>query len=283
MSWYCIVEWDERYEVDDHNCSWTPGKPKRKGALLYIRLIVHGIDQGKGWRKLLKRAGRAKALMVFGAFTKLLEIAGKAQRGHRNQIHNGIGEDSLAYLLGVPAKQITFALAVLCDIKWIEVMRVDSGNSRDSPEIPASPPRPDQTRPEQNRSGSRARASGGGSVSEAVASPGEPGPSQWALARAEARTAFPGDSGIADALNAIGNSFVSDPAQADEVAGTIRGLIRQAKSKADKPTAYFMGALGKRYPCTRQKGKRPDAKTLQGISPPGGKKFEGKGELVKGM
>ena len=158
MMQYRIVEWDERYEVDDHNWPWRPGKPKREGPLLYVRLAVHGVDMGRGWRKLLKRAGPSKALMVFGLFVKLLEIAGKASRELRNVIPDGNDDDSLAYLLGVPPTHVSYALSVLCDIGWIGISESPSGKSRKSQEIPASPPSTEQNSTEQNSTDKSASA-----------------------------------------------------------------------------------------------------------------------------
>jgi len=266
---YQIVEWSRRYEVDERGREWVPGKRKRKGPLVFIRLKVHGRSQGTGWRKLLARAGRGRALMVFGLFCKLLEIAGDHERDERGRFEDSAG-NGISFILSVPTRQVAFGLQVLADLHWIELVPVELGNlpgdSREIPEVPHPTNQPTNT---TNQPTACARASGDGSVSEPVAvrsSPPvrEPGHSPWALARQAVSAAFGKDPGIEAALTAIGNALLSDRPGLDQAAGTIRELVSEAKAKGTKPAAYFVGALQKRWPWLTSKGGKPDSGHLHG-------------------
>ena len=156
MMQYRIVEWDERYEVDDKHREWSPGKTKRKGALAFIRLAVHGRSQGAGWRKLVQQAGKAKALAVFGLFCKVLELAGDSQREMRGMFvddRDANDENDLAWLLNVPRRQIDAALGIMCDIGWITPLSrkspETSGNS--PPTIPTIPTQHNSTQPTKEK------------------------------------------------------------------------------------------------------------------------------------
>jgi len=134
-----ISEWNQRYEVNAKGGEWQDGCAKRKGPLLYIRLKVHGKDQGLGWRRLLSIAGKGKALIVWGLFCKLLEIAADGDSENRNDIDID-ADGGLAFILGVSQQQIGYSLEVLRQLKWIEVLH-NSGNSgkfRETPGIPAN-------------------------------------------------------------------------------------------------------------------------------------------------
>jgi hypothetical protein len=147
MAKYRIVEWDKRYEVDDHGGIWTPGDAKRAGPLTYIRHKVHGKSQGTGWRRLIQVAGKRRAPAVFGIFAKLLEVAGDTPLQYRGIIQDDT-ECPLSFILGLDKRDIEFAISVLLTIGWIEVDDVDSRNPRESPEIPGIPrnPKSDQSR-----------------------------------------------------------------------------------------------------------------------------------------
>ena len=263
---YRIVEWDRRYEVADDNRPYTPGKKKRKGSLRWVRLSVFGEKWGKGWRALRRRVGKRRMAQVFGIFAKALEFAAQADAGKRGFIPD---PEKFAADSGLPVDQVEFAYSAMIDLGWVEQgdFSSDSAGScgfQQKPALTNQPTRPDQTRPT-----ACARASGDGSVSEpeAVRNPppaSEPGFSPWALTRQAVSTAFGKDPGIDAALSSIANSLLSDRPGLDQAAGTIRELVAEAMAKGDKPRAYFMGALHKRWGCTRQKGGKPDAVGLHG-------------------
>ena len=119
-----IADWHKRYEV-----SFRGGEPKqgdafRVGPLRFIRLTVHGHQQGAGYRRLLAVAGK-KAMEVFGIFCKFLEISGNQPRDKRGTLLNEKGNPAtaqdLAFILSVPLGQVENAIKVLCDktVAWV--------------------------------------------------------------------------------------------------------------------------------------------------------------------
>ena len=138
-----IVDWDRLYEVNDHNQAWKPGDKYRVGSLTYIRLKCNGRLLGVGYRKLLKIAGKKKAMEVFGIFAKLLEIAGDAPGGKRGIVWSDPETEipatieDISYILDIPIIQIQKAVEVLSNphLQWI---KADSLLLREFPEIPYS-------------------------------------------------------------------------------------------------------------------------------------------------
>ena len=139
-----IAEWHERYEVNSRGGAAVDGDKLRAGPLNYIRHKCHGRQQGIGYRKLLKLAGK-KAMGVYGIFCKFLEISGDAPAGKRGTLWNErdkpAGAKDLAFILGVPETQIVYALGILTseELGWLK--HTNSGipvNSRKLPEIPPS-------------------------------------------------------------------------------------------------------------------------------------------------
>lgn len=83
-----------------------------------------------------------------------------------------------------------------------------------------------------------------------IATPVTPSVSRWQLTREKVRAAFGHDAGIKKAMNHIATSVcLSDSARTDEVAEQISNLVTEARAKGDRPKAYFMGALKKRFRC----------------------------------
>ncbi len=119
-----IAEWAERYEVSSKNREAKPGDTLRTGPLRYIRLKVHGRQQGTGMRKLTILAGDKK-MEVFGIFAKLLEVAGDSRQEDRGKLLDDDGNPAdakaLAFIIDVPEKQMVNALSVLTNQKlgWI--------------------------------------------------------------------------------------------------------------------------------------------------------------------
>ena len=119
-----IVEWTERYEVSEKNAPAKNGDPLRAGPLQYIRLKVHGHQNGVGFRRLKIVAG-TRAMEVFGIFCKILEIAGNQRRDMRGCLYNEKGNpasvNDLAFILDIPAEQVDNALSVLSceEVGWI--------------------------------------------------------------------------------------------------------------------------------------------------------------------
>ena len=120
---YQIVDWRKRYEVSIKGREITDDEEElRKGPLAYVRLKVHGHQQGAGYRKLQKLAGK-RFMEVFGIFCKLLEISGNAGREHRGTLTNEREEPAsigdLAWIIGIPEESMQFAANVLCEVNWI--------------------------------------------------------------------------------------------------------------------------------------------------------------------
>ncbi len=121
---YKINEWDKRYEVSSKGREPKDGDDLRAGPLQYVRLKVYGHRQGTGFRRLQLKA-KDKTMEIFGIFCKFLEIAGNQRRGLRGELLNEKDKpasiDDLAFILGVPAKQVSYALDILSskDVGWL--------------------------------------------------------------------------------------------------------------------------------------------------------------------
>ncbi len=119
-----ISEWQERYEVNSRGLEAKEGDELRVGPLKYIRLKVHGHEQGTGYRRLKALAGK-RTMEVFGVFCKFLEIAGNQAKCNRGKLLNEHDEpatpEDLAFILGVPIEQIVNAANILSEksISWL--------------------------------------------------------------------------------------------------------------------------------------------------------------------
>ena len=138
MARYQVVDWDERYEVDEKGGVWAPGKQKRHGPIKFIRHKVHGKSLGLGWRKLIQVAGRRNAPGVFGIFAKLLEISGDTDGDERGTFEDS-PDYSLAFMLDLDEEDIENALSVLCKIGWIKRLDGLPENFGKSPELRGNP------------------------------------------------------------------------------------------------------------------------------------------------
>ncbi len=121
---YLISGWDKRYEVSSKGREAREGNVLRAGALTFIRLRVHGHEQGLGYRK-MQLLAKERSMEVFGIFCKFLELAGNQPRENRGQLLNEKDEPAtakdLAFILSVPIEQINHALEVLTDksVRWL--------------------------------------------------------------------------------------------------------------------------------------------------------------------
>jgi len=119
-----IAGWPGRYEVTSRGTEAKIGDDLRVGPLRYIRLKVHGYQQGTGMRKLKHLAGD-RSMEVFGLFCKFLEISGDLPRHLRGQLLNENDKPAtikeLAFIFDVPIAQIEHALKILTDEKlgWL--------------------------------------------------------------------------------------------------------------------------------------------------------------------
>jgi len=268
MTTYRIREWNDRYEVDENGREWTPGRPKRRGALTFIRLKVHGKKLGLGWRRLIQRARKARALEVFGLFCKILEIAGDADRDHRNVVESENGE-SLDFILNVPAKQVEFGLQVLLDLGWIEVFEaVDSADFAEISESRGNPPstQHNTTQPTQHNTTQPTQHNttqpNGEEVGSDLSRPSVVGvgvgvgsPSGRFITETEALLArFPGDRGIASAVKQLRQIAVTWPQmQLDAVARNLADIAAESESK-DNPGGWVMSEFKRRFGYIRRKG-----------------------------
>ncbi|KKN73151.1 hypothetical protein LCGC14_0403230 [marine sediment metagenome] len=134
MPEYCIVDWQQRYEVNSRGAAAGSNDKLQKHPLAYYRSKVTGTQQGKGYRKLLAIAN-SKALETFGIFHKLLEIAAGQDRASRGTINHSLSD--LAFIIGVGEHQMSAALNVLCDpdIGWLEKVPEKTESSGSSREI----------------------------------------------------------------------------------------------------------------------------------------------------
>lgn len=121
---YNITEWHQRYEVSISGSEAKSGDKLRVGPLRYIRLKVHGYQQGTGMRKLRRLAGN-RTMEVFGIFCKFLELSGDLCKSDRGQLLNEDGNSAtakdLAFILDVPEEQIEHAILMLLDkdVHWL--------------------------------------------------------------------------------------------------------------------------------------------------------------------
>jgi len=119
---YQVNEWIQRYEVSIKGREPKNGEELRAGPLSYVRLKVYGHRQGAGYRRLQLVAGN-RLMEVFGIFCKLLEISGNQTRERRGKLLNEKDEpatiDDIAFILGISAEQVKFAIDKLCEVGWI--------------------------------------------------------------------------------------------------------------------------------------------------------------------
>lgn len=154
---YKISEWDKRYEVSSKGREPKEGEALRAGPLRYIRLKVYGHSQGAGFRRMQMAAG-VKSMEIFGIFCKFLEISGNQPSEKRgvllNEKDGPANTEDLAFILGVPEKQIKNAIRVLSseNVGWIEdstqlnLTQLNTtqgtGNIPENPEIPGKNHKP---------------------------------------------------------------------------------------------------------------------------------------------
>ena len=140
---YHIVNWDEHYEVNDHNSAWRKEQKKRSGSLDYIRLPAHGRKWPQGFRDFLEVSGK-NAAPSFGVFVMLLELAGEHPPEYRGWI---LGRDrtpldakGIAKATGFASHYVTKALETLTSpmVRWVELVECPflEGSLREIPEIP---------------------------------------------------------------------------------------------------------------------------------------------------
>ena len=226
---YRIVEWDERYEIDTKGRDWTPGAPKWKGPLRFIKLKANGRLLGVGFRRLIKVAGRAKALQVFGLFCKLLEIAGNADRDDRNQIET---DKELAFTLQMPVKQVEQSINVLLEINWIEKRSEPSETFRTFG--PTEPNRTEPNRTQQNDNQTQ--------------------PNNWEFLRRKIESDFGRDRGIEKLLAWLATKLLTESnATINATCERLEILMDEARGK-DSPAAWFMTSAGRSvgYPGTKR-------------------------------
>lgn len=121
---YKISEWHNRYEVSLKGREAKEGDELRVGPLTYVRLKVYGHKQGTGFRR-MQSIAKDKTMQVFGTFCKFLELAGNQDKDNRGQLLNEKDQpatiEDLAFILGVPKKQIETAVKVLTNeqVGWL--------------------------------------------------------------------------------------------------------------------------------------------------------------------
>lgn len=137
---YRIREWEIRYEVNAKGDAWSEGQEKRRIALSYVRMTVHGRAMTRSNRRLNALAGD-DAPAVFGVFGKLMELAADNTKDLRGWIVDSDGTpftpDDIADILQWPVAIIDKALNILSsnDLRWIEKAPISdfSGELRGTP------------------------------------------------------------------------------------------------------------------------------------------------------
>jgi hypothetical protein len=129
--YYCIVDWDENYEVDKDGRVWTPGKAFRQGPLEYLRVPAR-----RDWNvRMMELAEKVQGMVWFyvGAFEKLCGIVACEERPRRERgvIRNSRGKsaslEDIARMLRVKPHEAQQLVTVLSEpeIHWLEA--VDDG------------------------------------------------------------------------------------------------------------------------------------------------------------
>lgn len=160
---YSIAEWQTRYEVSIKGREPKDGEQLRVGPLLYVRLRVHGHQQGLGYRKLQVISGK-RFMEVFGIFCKFLEISGNQIRERRGNLLNEKDEpataEDLAFIISCSLKQTEAALSDLCKLGWLInsikpniTQHNTTQASRNFPENPEKPPNPHSLTPKKDKYG----------------------------------------------------------------------------------------------------------------------------------
>lgn len=120
---YFITDWESRYEVSEKGTAYKSGDKKR-AKLQYVRLAVHGKNEGIGWKKLRRAAGDEFALLLFGLFCKLLELAADQEREFRGYLldekRQPASPEYMEIIWGIPQSIIEKYLPKLAEIGWIE-------------------------------------------------------------------------------------------------------------------------------------------------------------------
>ena len=145
---YRIREWTERYEVDDKNRAYVPGKSGkfRAGVLPYVRYPVWARSLGPGYRRLTRRAGSETVLEgCMAVWQWLLQCASDNVAGRRGLILDDDGNPAsieyIEFCTGFAAATIRNALDILAspDVRWIEIVDEDASRKiRESPGIPGN-------------------------------------------------------------------------------------------------------------------------------------------------
>jgi hypothetical protein len=119
-----IVEWEDRFEVNEAGHIWKNGQKKRSGPLNFVRTKVHGHTLGRGYRRLLKLARdnpsdpspELTAMAVLGVYDRYLQLAANHPENERGLIENP-GE--VSEVLDLPVSLIEIANNFFLTLCWI--------------------------------------------------------------------------------------------------------------------------------------------------------------------
>ena len=143
MVLYEISEWAERYEVNEKGDIHRPGEKLRKRPLSWVRLAVHGHEEGIGWKRLRAVCGNKNVLATFGLFAKLLELAGDQTSSNRGKILNEkclpADEKYMSLIWSIPEEDVSEHLKKLREVGWISEKEYEtpevSGKLRETPGV----------------------------------------------------------------------------------------------------------------------------------------------------
>ncbi len=135
---YCIVDWDQHYEVDARGKSWEPGQPFRKGRLDYVRVKARR-DWNVRLLELQDLLGE-EVWWAVGVFEKLCQCVGCEPRPRREGgiIRNSDGQPAtdheLIQMLRVRRETWERLAGALAQVHWLAECGPVAAEAPDGPE-----------------------------------------------------------------------------------------------------------------------------------------------------
>ena len=138
---WAVCRYDEKYEVNSASGPWKPGQEKRKGPLIFVRLLANAEKWSLSYRNLVKEAGDDLAPCL-GVFIMALEFASALPAELRGYLvwekdGNPITIPEFAEATGISEVHVTLAFQVLSCQKVAWMKKIDG--FAPSPRIPGIP------------------------------------------------------------------------------------------------------------------------------------------------